>query len=42
MDCYECTGYGDDYYWDGELGDYVCACFTCPNFNDEYGEEYYD
>lgn len=30
--CYECGGYGDDYYFtdDGEL---VCACGTpmCPN-----------
>ena len=41
MDCYECTGYGDDYYWDEELGDFVFACFTCPNFIED-GEEYYD
>lgn len=26
--CYECTGYGDDYYID-EDGDLVCACSTC-------------
>jgi hypothetical protein len=42
MDCYECTGYGDDYYWDEELGDFVCACFDCPNFMTEEGDEYYD
>lgn len=26
--CYECEGYGDDYYWkdDGETG---CACEDC-------------
>ena len=28
--CYECTGYGDDYYYDEELNDYVCACDDCP------------
>lgn len=28
--CYECTGYGNDYYYDEELGDLVCACDTCP------------
>lgn len=26
--CYECTGYGDDYYTD-ENGDLVSACSTC-------------
>lgn len=26
--CYECTGYGDDYYVD-ENGELVCACDTC-------------
>lgn len=33
--CYECRGYGDDYYYsdDGEL---VCRCSQCPfdNHND--------
>lgn len=27
--CYECTGYGDDYYFD-EDGELVCACDECP------------
>ena len=31
--CYECTGYGDDYYYNEELNDYVCACEDCT-FND--------
>ena len=30
--CYECGGYGDDYYCDDE-GNLVCACGDCP-FND--------
>ena len=30
---YECTGYGDDYIWDDEAGEYVSACGDCP-FND--------
>ena len=29
--CYECTGYGDDYYID-EHGELVCACDDC-SFN---------
>lgn len=28
--CYECTGYGDDYYFDEQLGEYVSACDDCP------------
>ena len=27
--CYECTGYGDDYYED-EDGNLVCYCPDCP------------
>lgn len=27
--CYECTGYGDDYYFDDD-GNMVCACDECP------------
>ncbi len=27
--CYECTGYGDDYY-EGENGELVHACDDCP------------
>ena len=37
--CYECTGYGDDYYINDE-GELECACDTCPfspSFNaDDY------
>ncbi|MBQ1779396.1 MAG: hypothetical protein IIZ93_14680 [Acidaminococcaceae bacterium] len=28
--CYECTGYGDDYYYDEDTGEYVHACDECP------------
>ena len=28
-ECYECTGYGDDYYID-EDGELVSACTDCP------------
>lgn len=33
--CYECTGYGDDYYID-ENGDLICYCSECifNPFND--------
>ena len=31
--CHECIAYGDDYYWDEEIKDYVNNCDTCP-FND--------
>lgn len=27
--CYECTGYGDDYYIDDD-GELVSACDDCP------------
>lgn len=39
--CYECTGYGDDYYVD-ENGELVSACDTCfnnPAWNDYYDDE---
>ncbi len=26
--CYECEGYGDDYYYDDD-GELVCACPEC-------------
>lgn len=33
--CYECTGYGDDYYLD-DNGEWVSACDECPyNKNDD-------
>lgn len=29
--CYECSGYGDNYYMDeGEDGELVCRCPECP------------
>lgn len=28
--CYECTGYGDDYYVDPKTGELVSSCKTCP------------
>lgn len=27
--CYECSGYGDDYYYDPETDELVCNCDTC-------------
>lgn len=36
--CYECTGYGDDYYIDSS-GELVCACDDCPfNGRDEWDD----
>jgi hypothetical protein len=29
--CYECTGYGYDYYIDDQ-GELVCACDDCPYY----------
>lgn len=28
--CYECKGYGDDYYYDDEHDDWVSNCDDCP------------
>lgn len=40
MDCYECTGYGDDYYYDSDTGEYVSTCKDCQNNKiDEDDEE---
>ena len=36
--CYECTGYGDDYYFDEETGELICKCPECP-FNEEVMNE---
>lgn len=27
--CYECRGYGDDYYFDNN-SELICACDECP------------
>lgn len=35
--CYECSGYGDDYYIDDD-GELVCACWDCP-FNERNTED---
>ena len=32
--CYECSGYGDDYYWDDERQMYVKACDDCPYYGE--------
>lgn len=37
IDCYECTGLGDDYYID-DNGELVSACDDCPN-NGRYEED---
>lgn len=36
--CYECTGYGDDYYIDDD-GEMVRACDTCPHNHRNQGDE---
>ena len=36
--CYECQGYGDDYYED-EDGNLVCYCFECPFWDREDDDE---
>jgi hypothetical protein len=36
--CYECTGYGDDYYID-ENGELVSACTDCPFNSSNIGQE---
>ena len=35
--CYECTGYGDDFYFDDD-GNMVFACDTCWVYQDEEDE----
>jgi hypothetical protein len=35
--CYECTGYGDDYFINDE-GDLECRCPNCP-FNPALADE---
>lgn len=37
--CYECTGYGDDYFIN-DHGDLESACPTCPH--NRYGRDAYD
>lgn len=32
--CYECKGYGDDFYYDEKTDDLVCRCFECPFWED--------
>ena len=39
--CYECEGYGDDYYYDEDTDEWVSACDDCPynianSFEDEW------
>lgn len=36
--CYECRGYGDDYYYDKENDDYVSACDECP-FSEQWRDD---
>ena len=36
--CYECTGYGDDYYID-KNGELVCACDECPINGRDYEDD---
>jgi len=38
--CYECTGYGDDYYVDDD-GELICRCPECP-FNPFRDDEWDD
>ena len=41
--CYECTGYGDDYYYD-EDGELVSACENCwvTRELDDYDGDWFD
>lgn len=39
--CYECEGYGDDYYYVTDTDEFVSACVDCPynianSFEDEW------
>ena len=36
--CYECRGCGEDYYYDDEMGEDVCACDGCRWNEDWEGE----
>lgn len=36
--CYECTGYGDDYFINDE-GELESSCDTCP-FSPSFGDDY--
>ncbi len=38
--CYECGGYGDDYYVD-KNGDFVCACDSCINNPNNWEDGYW-
>lgn len=37
--CYECIGYGDNYY-ENEDGEMICRCFECTFFNS--GGDFYE
>lgn len=39
--CYECTGYGNDYYYDEELDEYVSACDECPHNDNNWEDGYW-
>ena len=41
--CYECSGYGDDYYINDD-GDLECRCPECPMnpFNDDGWDDTFD
>lgn len=39
-DCYECTGYGDDYFVNDE-GELECYCSQCP-FNLIFDDDDWD
>ena len=37
--CYECTGYGDDCYYDEEKNEFINCCNDCPyNRNDDWDD----
>lgn len=39
--CYECAGYGDDYYFNAKTGEWESACDKCP-FNEVNDENWTD
>ena len=34
--CYECSGYGDDYYYDESTGELESSCTNCPFNSNNY------
>lgn len=37
--CYDCTGYGDDYYYN-EDGELICRCEECQYNESHWGDDW--